>query len=411
MSTQDCQNLKFYKLKVLILHNDLRVYWKRRLTFLRGFLKSRKIDLYVIELFGKGSPYAFDPYDNKELWWNCLFPDHKDNELSKSTIKEGLFSKLADIDPDVIIAGSIVFYSGALGLRWAKNNGRKFVMFDDAKPSNVKRNAVVQRVKDAITKQIDALWLPSKDYEEEYASLYSKESIHFFYGYNCIDNDLFKFKQQKRFDNRKIICVARLVPIKNLTNLLMAWKTVEEKSDHETLVILGDGSLSTELIGLRDRLGLRRVEFVGAIPNDLIPKYLFDSDAFILPSWSESWGLVVNEAMAAGLPVLLSNKVNAAETLLIEGINGYSFSPGDVQVMSKKIIQFIHLPTAHKEKMSASSLEIISSLSYDNMGNELLATLLLLKSMPVKKKGFLSNLLINFWDGRYNTQGWDTVSV
>jgi glycosyltransferase involved in cell wall biosynthesis len=411
MSTQDCQTLKFHKLRVLILHNDLRVYWKRRLTFLRGFLKSRDIDLYVIELFGKGSPYAFDPYDNKEVWWNCLFPDNKDNELSKSKIKDVLFAKLADINPDVIVAGSIVFYSGALGLRWAKNNNKKFIMFDDAKPSNVKRNAVVQRVKDAITNQIDALWLPSKNYEEEYASLYSKESIHFFYGYNCIDNDLFKFKQQKRFDNRKIICVARLVPIKNLTNLLMAWKTVEDESDRDTLVILGDGTLSVELVALRDELGLKRVEFVGAIPNDLIPKYLFDSDAFILPSWSESWGLVVNEAMAAGLPVLLSNKVNAAETLLVDGINGYSFSPADVKVMSEKIVQFIQLPTELKEKMSANSLEIINTLSYENMGNELLKTLLLLKSMPVKKKSFIANLLINLWDGRYNTQGWDTISV
>ncbi|WPU95691.1 glycosyltransferase [Mucilaginibacter sabulilitoris] len=326
-------------------------------------------------------------------------------------IKEVLFSKLAEINPDVIVAGSIVFYSGALGLRWAKNNNKKFIMFDDAKPSNVKRNALVQQVKDTITNQIDALWLPSKDYEEEYAALYSTASIHFFYGYNCIDNDLFKFKQQKRFNNRKIICVARLVPIKNLDNLLKAWKTVEEKSDLDTLVILGDGTLNSQLTGLRDELGLKRVEFVGAIPNDLIPQYLFDSDAFILPSWSESWGLVVNEAMAAGLPVLLSNKVNAAETLLIDGLNGYSFPPSDIQAMSEKIIQFVQLSTELKEKMSATSLEIIDSLNYENMGNQLLSTLLLLKAMPVKKKSFIANFLINFWDGRYNTQGWDTVGV
>jgi glycosyltransferase involved in cell wall biosynthesis len=397
--------------RVVLLHNDLRVYWKRRLSFLKDFLKSRDIDLYVIELFGKGSPYIFDPYDNKELWWNCLFPDNKDNELSKSTIKEVLFSKLADINPDVIIAGSIVFYSGALGLRWAKNNNRKFIMFDDAKPSNVKRNFVVQQVKDAITNQIDALWLPSKDYDEEYTSLYSKESIHFFYGYNCIDNGLFKFKQKKRFDNRRIICVARLVPIKNLENLLKAWKNVEEGNDQDTLVLLGDGSQLKDLTLLRDQMGLKRVEFVGAIPNDSIPNHLFEADAFILPSWSESWGLVVNEAMAAGLPVLLSNKVNAADTLLIEGINGYSFAPSDVKGMSDQILRFINLSADAKGRMSESSLEIINSLSYENMGNELLTTLLWLKYKPLKKKRLLSNLLINFWDGRYNTQGWDTVAV
>ena len=166
-------------MKVLILHNDLRVYWKRRLYFLKDFLKSKNIDLHVLELFGKGSPYTFDPYDNTELWWNCLFPQNRDNELSNHTIKKALFSKLSSIDPDIIIAGSIVFYSGALGLRWAKNNGKKFIMFDDAKPSDVKRSVLVQQIKNLITNQVDAFWLPSKDYYEEYSFLYDQKDIHF----------------------------------------------------------------------------------------------------------------------------------------------------------------------------------------------------------------------------------------
>ena len=396
-------------MKVLILHNDLRVYWKRRLSYLKTFLQSKNIDLSVIELFGKGSPYSFDPYENQESWWNCLFPDDNDHELSKQVIKKALFTKLRDIDPDVIIAGSIVFYSGALGLRWAKHNRKKFIMFDDAKPSNVKRNFLIQGIKDTITKQIDALWLPSYDYDEEYASLYSRKSIHFFYGYNCIDNQLFKFNQEKKFNNRKIICVARLVPIKNLAGLLNAWKQVENKNSTDTLVILGDGAQYTELVELQHTLKLQRVQFLGALSNEIIPQYLFEADAFILPSWSESWGLVVNEAMAAGLPVLLSKRINAADTLLIEGINGFSFCPSDIQGMADQVIRFINLPEREKTIMSANSLEIIDSMDYENMGNELLTALELLSSYPVKKRGLLSKLLISLWNGRYNTRGWDYV--
>ena len=166
-------------MKVLIIHNDLRVYWRRRLFFLRDFLGSKEIELYAVELFGKGSPYDFESFNKTESWWDCLFPDQSHADLTKHQIKDKIFSKLDEIDPDVVIGGSIVFYSGALGLRWAKENKKKFIMFDDAKPSWVKRNFVVQGVKNLITNQIDALWLPSDEYDEEYTRLYSKSKIKY----------------------------------------------------------------------------------------------------------------------------------------------------------------------------------------------------------------------------------------
>ena len=208
-------------MKVLIVHNDFRVYWKGRLLFLKEYLTEKDIDFYAIELFGKGSPYSFDTYENKEQWWTCLFPDKSYDEISINLIKETFLSKLDEINPDVVIAGSIVFFAGALGLRWAKNNHKKFIMFDDAKPSQIKRNFVVQWVKDLITRQIDGLWLPSKDYDEAYSMFIDKDTL-LFYGYNCIDNNLFKFKENRSMDFTSIICVARLVPIKNIDYLLKA---------------------------------------------------------------------------------------------------------------------------------------------------------------------------------------------
>ena len=394
---------------VLIMHNDLRVYWRRRLLFLRDFLKSKNIDLYAVELFGKGSPYDFDPFNKTELWWDCLFPVNSHNELSKHQIKNKIFSKLNEINPDVIIAGSIVFYSGALGLRWAKRNKKKFIMFDDAKPSWVKRNFLVQAIKNLITKQIDALWLPSDEYDQEYTKLYSKKKVHYFYGYNCIDNKLFKFNERKKFDNNKIICVGRLVPKKNIRNLLNVWKFVEEHNNTHRLIILGDGPLFPELKSFARSIKLSRVEFLGAVANDKIPEYLYNADAFISPSLYESWGLMVNEAMAAGLPVLLSNKINAADTLLKDVVNGYIFNPYDLAEMQQKLIDFIELPVSEKKEMSENSLKIIGDMSYENMGGELLATLNLLKTKPAKKTGLLPYAAINLWYGRYTTFNWDHV--
>lgn len=394
-------------MKIIIIHNDLRVYWKRRLIYLRKFLNTKGVDLYAVELFGKGSPYDFDLYNKSETWWDCLFPDKSNDQLTKYQIKDRIFSKLDELDPDIVIAGSIVFYAGALALRWAKNNKKKFIMFDDAKFSNVKRNILIQTIKNLITRQIDALWLPSTDYEEGYASLLNKNKIYFFYGYDCIDNDHFKFNGERKFDTQTIICVARLVPIKNIENLLRAWRSIEESDDNYKLIIIGDGPLVDELKEVKKSLQIKRVDFLGAMDNEKVLEYLHKADALVLPSFAESWGLVVNEAMAAGLPLLLSNKVNAANTLLKERINGFSFNPSNIIEMQQKILSFIELSEPVKKEMSDNSLKIISTMDFNNMGQELIGALNWLAPRANRQPGILAKLMINLWYGRYNTAGWD----
>lgn len=394
-------------MKVLILNNDLRVYWKRRITYLHKYLAEKNIQFYAVELFGKGSPYAFDPYDNAEDWWSCLFPNNDFSELSKTDIAKSIFDKLNEINPDVIIGGSIVFFSGAIGLRWARQHKKKFVMFDDGKPSDIKRNKLVQFVKNTLIKQADALWLPSVDYDAEYPYV-DKDTI-IFHGFNCIDNDQFKFEDKKTVDHKTIICVARLVPIKNIDNLLYAWKLIENSESEYKLNIIGDGPLYEPLNKLASTLNLKSVAFLGSISNNDLPLHLYNADAFILASYSESWGLVVNEAMAAGLPVLLSDKINAGKALLQEDVNGYSFNPNNVNEMADKLSKFIALDAAAKKQMSNNSLKIIDRMSYKNMVQEFVTALNKINSKKLKKSGIIATILIKLWNGNYNTSGWDKL--
>ena len=395
-------------MRVVILHNDLRVYWKGRIKYLREFLEAHSITLYSIELFGKGSPYAFDTHNDQHQWWSCLFPNKSSNELSKETIAKVLFETLDKIKPDIVIGPSIVFYAGALGIRWAKNNKKRFIMFDDAKPWQVKRNFFVQWVKNLITSQADAFWLPSVDYEKEY-SHFLKKDVLFFYGLNSIDNNFFTPEDKKEFGHKSIICVARLVPVKNIDNLLRAWHLVEKTGTGFKLNIVGDGpeydSLSTMVVDL----GLTTVVFPGAVANTVLPSLLFNSDAFILPSISEAWGLVVNEAMAAGLPILLSNKINSTVSLLQENINGFSFNPKNVNQMADVILKYINLSNEAKGAMSVKSLEIIDAFSYENMGIKLLEAIHKITSQQPKKINLPARIIINKWYGRYDTTSWDTL--
>src|SRR3569833_1724003 len=247
-------------------------------------------------------------------------------------------------------------------------------MFDDAKPSQVKRSFLVRTIKNLIINKVDGLWLPSDDYDEPYRPLVSRSAL-LFHDYNCIDNDLIRFKKKKEMNFTTITCVARLVPIKNIDNLLRAWKIIEKKRPDYKLAIIGDGPEFVSLNELTLSLGLKTIVFLGAINNSDIPTYFYNSVAFTLPSLSESWGLVVNEAMAAGLPILISNKINAANALLQEDVYGYGFEPTDISEISAKIIQFIVLSAEEKKIKTKSTKTKKDKKSYEKMGNELFIAL------------------------------------
>ncbi|WP_133300205.1 glycosyltransferase [Mucilaginibacter terrenus] len=375
---------------------------------MRNSLEDRGIELYAIELFGKGSPYTFDEAESNNEWWWCLFPQQSAPELNKRYIKNAVFDRLDILQADVVIGPSIVFYAGALGIAWAKKALKRFIMFDDAKPSQVKRNFLVQYVKNVMIGEADALWLPSASYNRDFEK-FQKKGLMLFYGFATINNEVFNgIPVEKRLGNT-IICVARLVPIKNLTGLLTAWQIVEGENTGYQLLIVGDGPERENLSQKIKDLQLQTVQLKKAIPNTQLPQYLQSASAFVLPSFSETWGLVVNEAMAAGLPVLLSKTINATEDLLQEGINGYSFNAFDIQDIARSILKFVTAEQSLKVSMSRKSLEIIDTMSYSNMEYNLIDALNKIMSKERKPSGVIGSLMMKFWHGRYNTTGWDKL--
>jgi glycosyltransferase involved in cell wall biosynthesis len=103
-------------------------------------------------------------------------------------------------------------------------------------------------------------------------------------------------------------------------------------------VLVGDGPLRGELEAQVARLGLdSAVQFPGFRQYDELPPYYGLAEAFILPSTHEQWGLVVNEAMAAGLPVLVSERCGCTPDLVAEGENGTTFDPYDAAAIAEAL--------------------------------------------------------------------------
>src|SRR6202035_2548988 len=102
------------------------------------------------------------------------------------------------------------------------------------------------------------------------------------------------------------------------------------------------------------------VDFAGLkSTREIVPYYAF-AGCFVLPSLREPWGLVVNEAMAAGLPLILSDHCGCADDLLETERNGYVFDPADPGQISPLLAKLAGFSQEHRERMGRHSRKIIS---------------------------------------------------
>lgn len=132
-------------------------------------------------------------------------------------------------------------------------------------------------------------------------------------------------KNKKEF---KYLCVARLIPVKNLEFLINVFNR-----NGRTLTIAGQGILEQKL----KKIAKGNIEFTGHIPNKEIGRLYQEHDIFILPSKVEPWGLVVEEALYSGLPVLVSDKVGSNIDLVEKYSSGEIFEFDNENDLNEKI--------------------------------------------------------------------------
>jgi glycosyltransferase involved in cell wall biosynthesis len=129
--------------------------------------------------------------------------------------------------------------------------------------------------------------------------------------------------------------VGRLIPLKNLERLIEALATLRDPDIG--LLIVGGGPQEAGLKALCRRLGAIQVYFEGFRDHQDLSRYYAMSDALVLPSVKEVWGLVVNEALASGLYVLCSERAGAGHDLLQDGWNGRLFDPYSVAAIADSL--------------------------------------------------------------------------
>jgi glycosyltransferase involved in cell wall biosynthesis len=130
------------------------------------------------------------------------------------------------------------------------------------------------------------------------------------------------------------------------------------------LLFVGDGEERRRLEERVRRLGWRSVLFLGFKNQSELPRYYDLCDVFVLPSEKEPWGLVVNEAMNAAKPVVVSDRVGCAPDLVRDGVNGFVFPAGDIGALAERLRRLTEDPELAR-RMGEESLRIIDKWNFD----------------------------------------------
>jgi glycosyltransferase involved in cell wall biosynthesis len=162
----------------------------------------------------------------------------------------------------------------------------------------------------------------------------------------------------------RIICVARLIERKGQRHLLAALRRLRDAGVTATVEFVGTGDAAQAYRAEANRLGIAdQVTFAGYVPREQIADHYAAADVFVLPSYNEGMSVATLEAMAAGLPLVVTRTGGTAE-LVQEGENGLTFAWGDVETL----VQHLAYLAANREvvqQMGAASRRRAERMSWE----------------------------------------------
>ena len=327
--------------------------------------------LVAIEVFAKDRTYAWDVVRGAEEFRRVTLFEAEDENTGGAAVAFALHAALERERPGAVALPGWSVPEAVASLAWAQGNSVPAILMADSQPQD-RRIPFVEGVRRRVVSMCSAALVAGSTHVEYTAGLgAARERI--FTGYDVVDNEYFQAGAERaRQDTtwrarlglpaRFFLASCRFIWEKNLLRLLQAYARYRASSgDPWGLVLLGDGPLRAEVEGAIRRLGLEKsVLAPGFMQYGVLPAYYGLAGAVIQASVNDTWGLTVNEAMAAGLPVLVSKRCGCVRDLVEEGRNGFTFDPYKVEELSGLMLRLASLPETERGAMGGAGQEIIS---------------------------------------------------
>lgn len=288
--------------------------------------------------------------------------------------------RLAELKPDVVFLPGWSFALSVTALRWCRRNNVPAVVMSESKRDDDKRTWWKEMLKSLLYVRKFSAALVGGNVHADYVASLGLPREKIFTGYDAVDNDHFlKTADMARSDVSAVrkrypsiperpyfLVVLRLIPRKNVERLLKAYTLYRSTASGMPwdLVICGQGEQKTQLEEAVRLGGLDEfVHFPGFVSYHDVGFWYGLAEAFVHPALNEQWGLVVNEACAAGLPILCSMTVGARYDLVREKVNGFLFNPEDIDDIAQSLLRMHETPPDTRKCMGDESRLIVQLCS------------------------------------------------
>ncbi len=360
-------------------------YHGARLREATTFLQDKNVELIAIETASKTQNYIlWEKVGDDGFRRETLFPTKRWQDIKAGSMRKSVVDSLDRHKPDVVIVTGWMSRDTLAAIDWCRKNRRGVAVMTDSSVDDRPRSWPLEFVKRRILGCCDGGLAAGKT-SVEYLKTLGMPDSQIKVGIDVVDNTFFsQTAESLRADASKravfwlkkpfLITPARFIPEKNLLLAIEAYAAYqrEMKADAWHWVLCGDGP-QRELIEKNIQLySLKEhVHLAGFVNTEQLSEYYARCNALWLPSVRETWGLVVNEAMAASLPVLVSNRSHCYHDLVISGKNGWVFDPFSIAEMSQVLCRMTSTPEPERQQMGLAGKKIISNWGLDRFSNAL----------------------------------------
>jgi 1,2-diacylglycerol 3-alpha-glucosyltransferase len=338
-----------------------------------------------------------------------LFPEATDHYPDKVELRSAFWSALEQTNPDAMAVNGWNNFGSLIAANCCVRRGIPMLVMSESSRQDEPRIWWKEIIKQGIVGLYSAALVGGQRHVEYLVELgMPRERI--FTGYDVVDNAYFREKTEEIRSQRSevrqkyalpenyFLASARFVEKKNLPKLIQAYAEYRRRSHIETkvpwdLVLLGDGPLRRTLNAQLSTLNLHEhVHLPGFKPYDELPVYYALAKAFVHASTTEQWGLVVNEAIASGLPVIVSNRCGCAPEL-VNG-NGFTFDPMNEDELVTRLSDMGSLSDQERKHLGDNSYRIAADFAPERFGEGLDRAASAALGVPQKRFGVMDRALL-----------------
>ncbi len=313
---------------------------------------------------------------------DTLLPDSSWQQASKWRLAQLVWQRLSTLDPEAVLVPGYYTLPALAAAAWARLHGRRSILMTESTNYDHVRVGWKEALKRVVIRLCFNWAVAGGKDHVTYLRELGFPADRIAGCYDVVDNAMFNegtaalrnSATPAQFglpDSPYFVYVGRHAPEKNVRQLLESWIAYRNGGGSWPLVLVGNGPEHQEL-----RLAAENCPYASDVffpglksSRELLPFYAF-AGCFVLPSTREPWGLVVNEAMASSLPVIVSDRCGCAADLVKDGSNGLLFDPSQLGQLAQALTRIASLQHGDLEQMALMSATRIRAYSPQRFGAE-----------------------------------------